>query len=117
MQFRKTSEPSPAASPPANGPPPSPAPSSPPDPAVPGLEALERAVLGETGVRNRDLFLRHLFAGAVDDYERVLRRLQAAPDWSTASKIIAEDVFRRQQVNIYSDPAVAFTDAVEAKFS
>jgi hypothetical protein len=80
------------------------------------LPGLEESVLGERGKRNRDLFIRHLFAGSQTEYERTLELLRGAESWSQASQIIAKEVFLKHQVNIYSDPAVAFTDAVEAQF-
>lgn len=80
------------------------------------LAAIERTVLGERGRRNRNLFLTHLFNGSEDDYEQTLRQLARASNWSEASKIIASEVFKKHQVNIYSGPAVAFTDAAEAQF-
>lgn len=92
---------------------PAPRPSAPPSV---DLVVLEGDVLGEVGSKNRELFVRHLFAGIVDEYERVLRRLKTVSTWPDASQIIAEEVFRKNQVNIYSDPAVLFTDAVEARF-
>lgn len=83
--------------------------------AVPSdLAALEQAVLGNAA-RNRDLFIRHLFNGSKDDYAAVLYRLAGTSDWTEATQIIADEVFRKHQVNIYSDPAVLFTDAVEAR--
>ena len=83
---------------------------------VSALGQLEIAVLGERGARNHDLFVKHLFAGSLQDYESTLRRLRAAENWSEASQIIAQDVFLRHKINIYSEPAVAFTDAAEAKY-
>ena len=80
------------------------------------LSLIEQAVLGENGVRQRDLFVNHLFARSIDAYERVLRQLHATPSWPEASKIIAEDVFRTFKINIYSDPAILFTDTVEAGY-
>jgi hypothetical protein len=80
------------------------------------LTDLERAVLGERGAKNRHLFVKHLFSGSSDDYEFALRRLAQAGSWSQASQIIAREVFLKHQVNIYSDPAVAFTDAAEAQY-
>lgn len=77
---------------------------------------MEQAVLGQVGSHNRDLFIRHLFNGDRTGYEQVLGRLDAAATWTDASKIIASEVFRKNQVNIYSDPAVLFTDAVEARY-
>ena len=80
------------------------------------LTPLERDVLGAEGRGKRELFVRELFGGSRTDYQHVLERLREAPDWSRASQIIAEDVFRKHKVNIYSEPAVAFTDAVEAQY-
>ena len=102
MQFRSEAEPE--ASTPVS-------PSAPID-----LTDIEQAVLGRAGARNREVFVNNLFAQSIDDYERVLRHLHTAPTWAEASQIIAEEVFRRNQVNIYSDPAILFTDTVEARF-
>lgn len=80
------------------------------------LSPLERAVLGGRGPSNRDLFVRELFNGSREDYRQTLQRLREAPNWTRASQIIAQDVFRTHQVNIYSEPAVLFTNAVEDRF-
>ena len=111
-QFRNES------SPPASAAPASPRPQPTAAPSVPSsdLATMEHAVLGTTGAHNRDLFIRHLFNGDHTDYKQVLSRLDAASSWTDASKIIASEVFRKNQVNIYSDPAVLFTDAVEARY-
>lgn len=79
------------------------------------LAALERAVLG-TQRDHRALFIRELFGGSRSEYTQTLQRLRTAPNWTRASQIIAQDVFRAHQVNIYSEPAVAFTNAVEDRF-
>lgn len=91
-------------------------PSSEEDDAPAEITALERDVLGERGPSNRALFIRKLFNGSEEDYKSTLQRLRTAPTWNRASQIIAEDVFRAHQVNIYSDPAVLFTNAVEDRF-
>lgn len=80
------------------------------------LAELEQSVLGARGARNRELFVRHLFSGRPDEYESTLLKLQHVGSWSEASKVIAQDVFLKHQVNIYSDPAVAFTDAAESRY-
>lgn len=80
------------------------------------VTALENDVLGPRGSANRALFIRKLFDGDRDAYKATLERLREAPNWSRASQIIAQDIFRAHQVNIYSDPAVTFTDAVEEQF-
>ncbi len=96
MQFRKQSEPAVVGD--------------------PGLAALEREVLGEPGIQNRDVFIRNLFGGNKAAYETVLKSLHEAHSWAEASKIVAEEVFKKYQVNIYGETAVAFTDAVEKRF-
>lgn len=80
------------------------------------LTRLEHTVLGERGARNRDLFVRCLFQGKEQAYEAVLERLEDARDWSEASQTIANEVFLKHHVNIYSPPAVTFTEAVEARY-
>ncbi|PSQ80437.1 MAG: hypothetical protein BRD46_04190 [Bacteroidetes bacterium QS_8_68_15] len=87
---------------------------TPPPSSAPPLRSLEEEVLGHAA-DNRALFVRELFDGSRDAYERVLHRLRGADDWSTATQIIASDVFRAYGVNIYSDAARSFTNAVEAR--
>lgn len=108
MQFQPTGLPLPSDQ--------SPSDQSPSDQSPSTRDALERTVLGTSGAKNRDLFIEHLFSGSSAEYERVLRRLQAAATWTEASQIIAQEVFRKHRVNIYSDPALSFTDAVEAQY-
>jgi len=80
------------------------------------LEALERDVLGRSDPPQRGVFVRQLFRGDLDGYTDVLRRLHHAENWGEASQVIARDVFRAHKINIYSDAAVAFTNAVEQRF-
>ena len=113
MQYRADQEPVPSASL-SRLPASAEEPSARPEPA--DLDTIEYAVLGEIGVDKRDLFVHSLFDRSIEAYERVLRQLYASTNWSEASKIIADDVFRAFQINIYSDPAILFTDAVEARY-
>lgn len=124
MQFRLPADPAPAApvAPPHAAAPEPAAPTTAGSPDLdaagsPDLDALEQAVLGETGARHRALFVQHLFGGSPEAYTHVLRRLHETPSWNAASKVIAEDVFKRHQVNIYSEPAILFTDAIEARYA
>jgi hypothetical protein len=64
----------------------------------------------------RKEFIKHLFGGDAGKYATVLHTLENAGSWTEASQIIARDVFRPSRVNIYGEHAVAFTDAVEARF-
>ncbi|HHP7239634.1 hypothetical protein [Longibacter sp.] len=80
------------------------------------MQALEQSVFGKSNPPQRGVFVRQLFDGDLDDYEQVLLRLDTADSWGEASQIIARDVFRAHKINIYSDAAVHFTNAVEQRF-
>jgi hypothetical protein len=62
------------------------------------------------------VYVRQLFNGDEAAYRQILKRLRTADSWGEASQIIASDVFRAYKVNIYSDAAVHFTNAVESRF-
>ena len=80
------------------------------------LSVLEREVFGSAKPPKRSVYVQKLFQGDEDAYQRALERLRTIESWSEASQVIARDVFRAHQVNIYSDAAVHFTNAVEAAF-
>jgi len=80
------------------------------------LSDLEQEVFGPSHTPKRKVYVQTLFNGDRDAYRDVLRRLRTAESWSEASQIISSDVFRTYQVNIYSDAAVHFTNAIEATF-
>ena len=80
------------------------------------LETLEREILGTTNPPHRSVYVRQLFNGDEAAYRQILKRLRTADSWGEASQIIASDVFRAYKVNIYSDAAVHFTNAVESRF-
>ena len=122
--FEKPAGKQPAAAsstPPSPGPLPSGIPSAPAgaDPVpirqAPRLEA-QHIVLG-TAVRSKDRFIRDLFDGNESMYAEVMEALAEAPDWTQASSIIADRIFRPNRIDIYSEVAVSFTDAVEARYS
>ncbi len=80
------------------------------------LSALEQEVFGPSHTPKREVYVEALFDGDRDAYRDVLKRLRTTESWSDASQIISGDVFRPYQVNIYSDAAVHFTNAIEATF-
>jgi len=92
----------------------------PEDEPIPVFEAVdstvERIVLG-AAVERRDRYVRDLFQSDEKTFCHVLDQLAASPDWTSASAIIADQVFRPFQVDIYSEIAVDFTDAVESRYS
>ncbi|MEM9999182.1 MAG: hypothetical protein AAF809_15870, partial [Bacteroidota bacterium] len=79
------------------------------------IAALEQRLLG-TAADQRSWFVAQLTEGDEAAYDATLRALDAAGSWTEASQIIARDIFRRYRVNIYSAPAIAFTDAIETHF-
>ena len=86
---------------------------APPEPADP--DAVEARVLG-ANADQRELYVAKLFDGDEADYHRVLGALGRCTSWTEATQVIGQDVFVRYKVNIYSDPAKSFTDAVERRF-
>ena len=80
------------------------------------VEALEAEVFGQADAERRRLFLHQLFNNSTEHYAHVLDKLDEAASWNEASQIIAQDVFRRNKINIYSDAAVNFTNAVERNY-
>ena len=80
------------------------------------LAGLEVEVLGDQGPMNREMFIESLFGGSQESYERLLRELKRAHSWEYASQLIAEYVFKRNHINIYSPAAVLFTESVEERY-
>lgn len=83
---------------------------------TPLLDDLEREILGENAHKNRRKYVRELFRGDESAYATVLQRLSTCRTWSQASQIIAQDIFRKYEIDIYSDVAVAFTNSANKKF-
>ncbi len=73
-------------------------------------------VLG-VGINHKNRFINDLFNGDENKFNATMNELGSAPDWTTASEIIADHVFRMYQVDIYSESAVDFTNAVESRYS
>ncbi len=112
--WQQFSAPPAAPSTPPRAQPPVPTPAA--QPGTEALDALEARTLGRTSPGQRARFVEHLFRDDAGKYAAVLHALDAASSWTEASQIIARDVFRPFRVNIYGEHAVAFTDAVEARF-
>jgi hypothetical protein len=81
------------------------------------LADLESDVLGPRGRKNRKMFVRQLFGGDEDEYRQALEGIARSTSWANASQFIAREVFRKHEVNIYDDAAIAFTDLVEERFA
>ena len=73
-------------------------------------------VLGRAG-RQADYYVASLFNGDRSAFDDVIGRLRTAHSWSEASAILARDVFKKYNIDIYSDDAVSFTNAVESRYA
>lgn len=80
------------------------------------LYALEQQLFGQPLVSERKGFVDALFKGNTQAYARVLKQLATVDTWEEASRIIRNDVFLPHHVDIYSGPAVSFTNRVEAYY-
>ena len=78
------------------------------------LDEVEAVALG-AAAENREWYVEHLFKGDEAAYGRVLGQIARAQTWTEATQIIGREIFRRNKVNIYSEPAVSFTAAVEGQ--
>ena len=79
-----------------------------PDPAI--------VVLGSSAKKSAT-YIQLLFKGNQQAFDDCMTALARAPDWTTASEIIAQRVFRPFNVDIYSADAVDFTNAVESRYA
>ena len=80
------------------------------------LYALEQQLFGQPLASERKGFVDALFEGNTQAYARVLKQLAAVDTWEEASRIIRNDIFLPHHVDIYSGPAVSFTNRVEAYY-
>ena len=79
---------------------------------TPHFAEKERIVLGTTSDL-RNTFVRELFHGDQEAYGRVIEQLSKSKTWSDSATILKNDVFVANRIDIYSEPAIAFTNAVE----
>lgn len=77
---------------------------------------------GETGtlsewLRNdEERFKDVLFSGSVAAYQKALTHLDNFDNWRQASTYIEEEIFAQNHVDMYREPAVEFTDRLQAYF-
>lgn len=83
--------------------------------AVRGLDDLETSLLGDRSDR-RSRYVRTLFKGDSEAYAETLAMISKVSSWEQVSRILSRRVFKRYEVDIYSDAAVEFTDALEQSF-
>ncbi|MBL7977729.1 MAG: hypothetical protein JNN12_05255 [Bacteroidetes Order II. Incertae sedis bacterium] len=85
----------------------------------PNLEAamrIEPLILGFLSPERRTWFLRTLFNNSPAFYLELLEKLRQCKTWNEASEVIAIALFLKNNIDIYSEAAVVFTDTVETRF-
>ncbi len=67
--------------------------------------------------RYEEYYIREIFRGSASDYKKALRQLTECEDWREAYPFIDREIFERNDVDLYSDVAVHFTDMMQTYFS
>lgn len=65
---------------------------------------------------DRSFFVKELFQDSERAYEQAVEQLASMQDWKRASKYIQKNIFERNMVDMYSEPAVDFTDRMHSYF-
>ncbi|MBN8587026.1 MAG: hypothetical protein J0L94_01765 [Rhodothermia bacterium] len=87
-----------------------------PNPALEAAMRLEPIILGFLSPERRTWFLRTLFNNSPSFYLELLEKLRVCKTWNEASEVIAIELFLKNNIDIYSEVAVVFTDAVETRY-
>lgn len=64
----------------------------------------------------KETLLFEIFAGDEDAWNATLETLAAFKEWPPAGKYIASDIFKKNKVNMYSEPAIDFLDRIQSFF-
>lgn len=64
----------------------------------------------------RDYFVEQIFGGSKMAYDEALREIAERENWRSASRYIQQEIFKRNLVDMYSEPAVDFTDRLQSWF-
>lgn len=64
----------------------------------------------------RSYFTEEIFRGSERAYEEALREIADYESWKEASRFIEKNIFKRNMVDLYSEPAVDFTDRLHSWF-
>lgn len=78
--------------------------------------AKERKELLELLSDDRELFVEEIFGGSNKAFDEAVDEIISYENWRSASKYIEKEVFKRNLINIYSEPAVNFTDRLQSYF-
>lgn len=75
------------------------------------IEALRDQLSG-----GRRLFVEEIFNGSDRAYDEAVEEIAAHESWKDVSKFIEKGIFKRNMVDMYSEPAVDFTDRLQNYF-
>jgi hypothetical protein len=64
----------------------------------------------------RELFVEEIFRGSDRAFDEAVEEIAAYDNWRDVSRFIEKDVFKRNLVDMYSEPAVDFTDRLQSYF-
>lgn len=67
-------------------------------------------------IGKESVFIKQIFSGKKKKYRSALEEIQAQDDWESASEFIHEKVFSPNEVDMFSDIAVEFTDRLQTYF-
>ncbi|NBC27264.1 MAG: hypothetical protein GVY08_10410 [Bacteroidetes bacterium] len=76
----------------------------------------ETGTLSEWLRNDEERFKDVIFSGSVAAYQKALTHLENFDNWRQASTYIEEEIFAQNHVDMYSEPAVEFTDRLQAYF-
>jgi hypothetical protein len=65
---------------------------------------------------DRELFVEEIFRGSDRAFDEAVENIATYDSWRDASKYIEKDIFKRNLVDMYSEPAVDFTDRLQSYF-
>ncbi|HEX6981576.1 MAG TPA: hypothetical protein VF181_02340 [Balneolaceae bacterium] len=65
---------------------------------------------------DRKTFISEIFGGSERAFDEAIEEIITFDSWRSASKYIEKEVFKRNHVNMYSEPAVNFTDRLQSYF-
>jgi hypothetical protein len=61
-------------------------------------------------------FVEHLFAGKHKKYQKSVQKIEELENWDKATDFIEKNVFSANNVDMFSEEAIAFTDRLQSYF-
>ena len=65
---------------------------------------------------DREMFVEEIFGGSARAFDEAVENIAAYKSWRDVSKFIENEIFKRNLVDMYSEPAVDFTDCLQNYF-